>query len=173
VGRAQVNNDGQNFPNYTAQENTGKQLFLTNPAFDATSSRIGGGLGCNRCHNAPEFDIDPNSRNNGIIGTIGNNGIDIIVTKAPTLRDLVNNAGVENGPMMHTGNIANLQTAIGHYGTINLAPGNTNLDPRLVINGQGQKLNLTAQDVNSVIAFLKTLSGNNVYSDTKWSNPFK
>lgn len=173
LGRAQVNNDGQNFPNYSAQENAGKQLFLTNPMFDATGSRIGGGLGCNRCHNAPEFDIDPNSRNNGIIGTIGNNGIDIIVTKAPTLRDLVNNAGVENGPMMHTGNLANLQTAIGHYGTINLAPGNTNLDPRLVINGQGQKLNLTAQDVNSVIAFLKTLSGNNVYTDTKWGNPFK
>ncbi len=173
IGRAQVNNDGQNFPNYTAQENTGKQLFLTNPIFDATGSRIGGGLGCNRCHNAPEFDIDPNSRNNGIIGTIGNNGIDIIVTKAPTLRDLINNTGVENGPMMHTGNLANLQTAIGHYGTINLALGNTNLDQRLVINGQGQKLNLTAQDVNSVVAFLKTLSGNNIYSDTKWSNPFK
>lgn len=173
IGRAQVNNDGQNFPNYTAQENTGKQLYLTNPTFDANGSRIGGGLGCNRCHNAPEFDIDPNSRNNGIIGTIGNNGIDIIVTKAPTLRDLVNNAGVENGPMMHTGNIANLQAAIGHYGTINLAPGNTNLDQRLVINGQGQKLNLTAQDVNSVVAFLKTLSGNNIYSDSKWSNPFK
>lgn len=173
IGKAQVNNDGQNFPNYTAQENTGKQLYLTNPTFDANGSRIGGGLGCNRCHNAPEFDIDPNSRNNGIIGTIGNNGIDIIVTRAPTLRDLVNNAGVENGPMMHTGNITNLQAAIGHYGTINLAPGNTNLDQRLVINGQGQKLNLTAQDVNSVVAFLKTLSGNNIYSDSKWSNPFK
>lgn len=173
IGRAQVNNDGQNFPNYTAQENTGKQLYLTNPTFDATGNRIGGGLGCNRCHNAPEFDIDPNSRNNGIIGTIGNTGIDITVTKAPTLRDLVNNAGVENGPMMHTGNLATLQTAIGHYGTINLAPGNTNLDNKLVVNGQGQKLNLTAQDVNSVIAFLKTLSGTNIYSDTKWSNPFK
>lgn len=173
IGRAQVNNDGQNFPNYSAQENAGKQLFLTNPMFDATGSRIGGGLGCNRCHSAPEFDIDPNSRNNGIIGTIGNTGIDIIVTKAPTLRDLVNNLGVENGPMMHTGNLGNLQTAIGHYGTINLAPGNTNLDPRFVINGQGQKLNLTAQDVNSVVAFLKTLSGNNIYTDTKWSNPFK
>lgn len=173
LGRAQVNNDGQNFPNYSAQENAGKQLFLTNPTFDATGSRIGGGLGCNKCHNAPEFDIDPNSKNNGIIGTIGNNGIDIIVTKAPTLRDLVNGTGVENGPMMHTGNLANLQTAIGHYGTINLAQGNTNLDQRLVINGQGQKLNLTAQDVNSVVAFLKTLSGSNIYTDSKWSNPFK
>ena len=173
IGRAQVNNDTQNFPNYSEQENTGKQLFLTNPIFDASGSRIGGGLGCNRCHNAPEFDIDPNSRNNGIIGTIGSNSIDITVTKAPTLRDLVNNAGIENGPLMHTGNLATLQTAIGHYGTINLAPSNTNLDPRLVINGQGQKLNLTAQDVNSVVAFLKTLSGTNIYTDTKWGNPFK
>lgn len=173
IGRAQVNNDGQNFPNYTAQENTGKQLYLTNPTFDANGGRIGGGLGCNRCHNAPEFDIDPNSRNNGIIGTIANTGIDITITRAPTLRDLVNNAGVENGPMMHTGNLATLQSAIGHYGAINLALGNTNLDPRFVINGQGQKLNLTAQDVNSVVAFLKTLSGNNVYNDSKWSNPFK
>lgn len=173
IGRAQVNNDGQNFPNYTAQENAGKQLYLTNPTFDATGNRIGGGLGCNRCHNAPEFDIDPNSKNNGIIGTIANTGIDITVTKAPTLRDLVNNAGVENGPMMHTGNLATLQTAIGHYGTINLAPGNTNLDNKLVVNGQGQKLNLTAQEVNSVVTFLKTLSGTNIYSDSKWSNPFK
>jgi len=173
IGRAQVNNDAQNFPNYTAQENTGKQLYLTNPTFDATGNRIGGGLGCNRCHNAPEFDIDPNSRNNGIIGTIGNTGIDITITKSPTLRDLVNGAGIENGPMMHTGNITTLQAAIGHYGTINLAPGNTNLDPKLVINGQGQKLNLTAQDVNSVVAFLKTLSGTNIYTDSKWSNPFK
>lgn len=173
AGRAQVNNDADNFPNLTAQENAGKLLFITNPNFDANGNRIGGGLGCNRCHNAPEFDIDPNSRNNGIIGTIANTGIDITVTKSPTLRDLINNTGVENGPMMHTGNLATLQNVIGHYGTINLAPGNTNLDPRFVINGQGQKLNLTAQDVNSVVAFLKTLSGTNVYTDSKWSNPFK
>lgn len=173
MGRVQVNNDGQNFPNYTIQENAGKQLFLNTPVFDVNGTRVGGGIGCNRCHNAPEFDIDPNSRNNGIIGTISNTGIDITVTKAPTLRDVVNITGSENGPLMHTGNVTSLQNAIGHYGNINLALGNTNLDPRLVINGQGQKLNLTAQEVTSVIAFLKTLSGANIYSDSKWSNPFK
>ena len=73
---------------------------------------------------------------------------------------------------MHTGNLLTLQNAIGHYGTINLAPGNTNLDPRLRPNGFGQRLNFTAQEVNSLIAFLKTLSGTNVYVDRKWSSPF-
>lgn len=172
AGRALAANDGQPFTNFTAQENQGKNLFLTPPNFDATGNRISGGLGCAGCHAAPEFDIDPNTRNNGIIGTISGVGIDINNTRAPSLRDLVKPNGIENGPMMHTGVITTLQAAIGHYGTINLAPGNTNLDPRLRPNGFGQQLHLTAPEVNSVIAFLKTLSGTNVYTDSKWSNPF-
>ena len=74
--------------------------------------------------------------------------------------------------MMHTGNLETLQNAIGHYGTINLALGNTNLEPRLRPNGFGPKLNLTAPEVNAIIAFLRTLSGTNLYVDSKWSNPF-
>lgn len=172
AGRVLVPNDNQPFANYTAQENQGKNLFNQPPVFDANSNRTSGGLGCAGCHAAPEFDIDPNTRNNGIIGTITGIGIDITNTRAPSLRDLVKPDGNPNGPMMHTGVITTLQTAIGHYGTINLAPGNTNLDPRLRPNGIGQKLNLTAPEVNAVIAFLKTLSGTNVYVDSKWSSPF-
>lgn len=172
IGRALAINDGQPFSNFTAQENQGKNLFLTPPTFDATGNRTGGGLGCAGCHAAPEFDIDPNTKNNGIIGTIGSTTIDITNTRAPSLRDLVKTDGTPNGPMMHTGVITSLQAAIGHYGTINLAPGNTNLDPRLMPGGFGQHLNLTAVEVNSVIAFMKTLSGTNVYVDSKWSNPF-
>jgi cytochrome c peroxidase len=172
LGRAQVANDNQPFPNYSAQENQGKLLFLTPPVFDATGNRTSGGLGCAGCHAAPEFDINPNTRNNGIIGTINGTGIDITNTRAPSLRDLVKTDGTPNGPMMHTGVISTLQAAIGHYGTINLAPGNSNLDPRLRPNGFGQKLNLNAQEVNALIAFLKTLTGSNVYVDAKWSNPF-
>ncbi len=173
VGRAQVPNDGAPFPNFSAQENQGKQLWITPPQFDASGSRIGGGLGCNACHNAPEFDIDPNTRNNGIIGIINNAGIDIANTRAPSLRDLVQADGTSNGPLMHTAAIANLQTAIGHYGAINRAPGNNNLDPRLTPNGVGQRLNLTAPEVNATIAFLRTLSGTKVYTDTRWGDPFK
>lgn len=172
IGRAQVANDGMAFPNFTMQENQGKDLFLMLPIFDNTGNRTDGGFGCAGCHNAPEFDIDPNSKNNGIIGTINNTGIDIAVTKVPTLRDLTKPDGTLNGPLMHTGNLATLQAAIGHYGSINLAQGNTNLDPRLVNHGVGQHLNLIGADLNAVVAFLKTLSGNNVYTNKKWSNPF-
>ena len=172
AGRALAANDGQNFTNFTQQENQGKNLYLTPPIFDATSNRTGGGIGCATCHAAPEFDIDPNSRNNGIIGNLGLPGIDINNTRAPSLRDLVDPAGNPNGPMMHTGVFTTLNTVIGHYGNINIAPGNTNLDPRLRPNGIGQKLNVNAAEVQAVIAFLKTLSGNNVYTDPKWSSPF-
>ena len=172
AGRAQVANDNAAFPNFTAQENMGKNLFLTAPVFDGTGSRTGGGLGCNGCHNAPEFDIDPNSGNNGIIGVLNGSGIDVNNTRAPSLRDLTNADGNPNTPMMHTGNITTLQTLIGHYGAINIAPGNNRLDPRLRPAGNGQRLNLNAAEVNAVIAFLKTLTGSNLYTDSKWSDPF-
>jgi cytochrome c peroxidase len=172
AGRALAANDGQTFTNFTTQENQGKNLFLSPPTFNATGVRTSGGLGCAGCHRAPEFDIDPNTLNNGIIGTITGIGIDTGNTRAPSLRDLVKTDGTTNGPMMHTGVITTLQAAIGHYGTINIAPGNNNLDPRLTPGGVGQQLNLTATEVNAVIAFLRTLSGSDVYTNSKWSNPF-
>jgi cytochrome c peroxidase len=173
AGRVLAVNDGQPFDNYNTQENQGKNLFLSPPAFDAKGSRTSGGLGCAACHAAPEFDIDPNTRNNGIIGVLNGTGIDITNTRAPSLRDLVKPNGSSNGAFMHTGNLATLQTVIGHYGSINLARGNTNLDPRLTPNGFGQNLNITATEVNALVAFIQTLSGTNVYLDTKWSTPFK
>lgn len=172
TGRALVANDNVNFPNFTTQENTGKNLFNTPPVFDATGNRTSGGLGCAGCHKAPEFDIDPNSLSNGIGGSIAG-GQDFTNTRAPSLRDLVKTDGTINSQLMHTGVITSLQASIGHYGDLtNAASNNTNLDPRLKPNGFGQKLNLTATEVNAVIAFLKTLSGTNVYTDTKWSSPF-
>ncbi|MFT7350697.1 MAG: cytochrome c peroxidase [Flavobacterium sp.] len=171
IGRAQ-GQDNAPFPNFTAQENNGKNLFLTPPQFNANGVRTAGGVGCAGCHAGPEFDINPNSGNNGIIGTINGTGIDISNTRAPSLRDLVKTDGTVNGMMMHTGVFTSLQTVIGHYGNINIAPGNNNLDPKLRPNGFGQQLNLNANEVNSVIAFLKTLSGTNVYVDSKWSTPF-
>lgn len=174
VGRAGAPNDGAPFSNFTMQENQGKQLFQAPPVFDANGFRIGGGLGCNGCHNAPEFDIDPNSGNNGIIGVSNAGGIDVGNTRAPSLRDLVRADGTLNGPMMHTGFFTSLQQVIGHYGNITIAPGNgTALDPRLRPGGVGQKLQLTAVEVNAVQSFLRTLAGEKLYTDIRWSNPFR
>ncbi len=173
IGRAQVNNDNQPFPNFTAQENQGKNLFITAPVFNAAGLRTTGGLGCNACHNAPEFDIDPNTLNNGIIGIANSStGIDITNTRASSLRDITNAAGVVNTPMMHTGVLRSLRAVINHYNTINLNPRNTNLDPRLRPGGNGQNLNVTEAEIAAVAAFMQTLGGTNVYVNKKWSNPF-
>ena len=99
--------------------------------------------------------------------------LNLKVSRAPSLRNLVRNDGTINGPMMHTGVITSLLAVVGHYGNLTAAAlNNTNLDPRLKPNGFGQQLHLNAQEVNAMIAFLKTLSGTSLYTDVKWSNPF-
>jgi cytochrome c peroxidase len=167
TGLAQVNNLNQDFPNYTAEENQGKQLFISPPQ--------NGGAGCIACHRAPEFDIDPNSLNNGIIRVAGSlTEIDLTNTRSPSLRDLVNPNGSLNGPLMHNGNPTSLLEVINHYNQIQNDPANTNLDPRLTMpGGQTQSLNLTDAEKDALVAFLRTLTGNDVYTNEKWSNPFE
>ena len=170
-GRTLVANDGQPFPNFSAEENLGKQLFLQPPVFNNQGMRTNGGIGCAGCHQAPEFSIDPNSLNNGVIGSIDNSGSDVTVTRSPSLRDVVKADGTSNGQFMHIGISNNLATVLNHYNNINTA-GNTNLDPRLLPAGNAQQLNLTDEERNAVIAFIRTLAGNNIYTDEKWSDPF-
>lgn len=160
AGRA-LAQDPQPFPNFTASENRGKQLYLGPPAQ--------GGAGCAICHRPPEFDIDPNSHNNGVTAAI-DGGTDLTNTRSPTLRNLAGPTGQLNGPLMHNGGFTIAQV-INHYAAI---PGNNpNLDPRLRRPGGGvQVLNLTPQDRLDLEAFLLTLSGNAVYTDQRWSNPF-
>lgn len=172
AGRALVNNDGAPFPNFSAAENAGKNLFSTPPNFDGNANRIGGGAGCNGCHKAPEFDIDPNSRNNGVVGIIGGTAIETNNTRAPSLRDLVKADGTLNSRMMHTGQFNTLEGVIGHYNNIPNIAANNNLDNRLRVDGVGNKLNLTSTEIAQLVAFIKTLGGANVYVDKKWSNPF-
>jgi cytochrome c peroxidase len=170
AGRIAAGNDNAPFASFSALENQGKNIFSVPPQFDATGNRVGGGAGCGGCHRPPEFDIDPNTRNNGIIGTLAE-GIDLTVTRAPSLRDLLQVNGTSNGPLMHTGFTNDLVAVINHYNEIT-ATGNTNLDPRLRPGGNLQKLHLTQTEIDGLVAFLKTLSGSNVYTDTKWSDPF-
>ena len=154
------------FPNYTPQENLGKQLFLNPPP--------NGGAGCAGCHAPPEFDIDPNTLNNGVIGVIGSTTeVDLTNTRSPSLRDLVNPDGSLNGPLMHDGSMTSLLQVINHYNSIPNNPANINLDNRLQRPGnQTQQLNLTINEKSALEAFLKTLSGSDIYTNEKWSDPF-
>jgi len=165
-GLVQVNNINAPFPNYTAEENQGKQLFL--------DTQPNGGAGCAGCHRPPEFDIDPQTLNNGIIGVAGDpSAIDLTNTRSPSLRDVTNASGAVNGPFMHDGSLASLLDVVNHYNQIPNDPTNTNLDPRLLgPGGQPQNLNFTQAQKDALVAFLETLAGTNVYTDEKWSDPF-
>ncbi|MFA9198310.1 MAG: cytochrome-c peroxidase [Aquirufa sp.] len=172
IGRAQVGNDAAPFPNFTAQENAGKALFINPPIFNAASERIGGGFGCQGCHQAPEFDIDPNTRNNGFIGVINSTSIDLDNTRSPSLRDILNAVGVANTPYMHTAVPVNIRQVLAHYNSIAAVPRNTNLDPRLKPNNIGQNLQMTPTEIDAMVAFLRTLTGKDVYTNKKWGSPF-
>lgn len=169
AGRAAVNNDGTPFPNFSAAENRGKQLFLAPADFGQGGARIGGGLGCGACHRAPDFSIDPRSRNNGVIGTIAG-GQDLTVTRSPSLRDVFLPNGRDNGPFMHNGQFPTLDAVINHYNRI--PADNPELDRRLQPGGQPQRLNITAEERADLLAFLQTLTGANLYADVRWSDPF-
>lgn len=172
AGRATAPNDGAPFQNFTQQENQGKQLFLVPPQFDANGIRTAGGAGCAGCHRPPEFDIDPNSRSNGVIGSFAG-GNDVTNTRAPSLRDCVDANGNSYGGFMHNAgqnSINTLLDVINHYDSI---PQNSpNLDNRLRPAGNLQRLRLTAQEKANLVAFVRTLTGSDVYTNAKWSSPF-
>ncbi len=171
IGRAQVANNNAPFPNFTAQENQGKQLFTAAPTFDGNGNRTGGGVGCAGCHAAPEFDINPDSQNNGVTTTIDPAlTIDLDNTRAPSLRDIVKKDGTLNGPFMHDGIFPTLDAVIEHYNA-DIEP-NRRLDPRLSPGGHVQRLNMTDDEKAALKAFLMTLGGENVYTDAKWGDPF-
>jgi cytochrome c peroxidase len=167
AGLAVAGNAGAPFPNFTASENNGKALFL-NPPVGPPAPQTG--AGCAGCHRPPEFDIDPNSLNNGVTGSIAG-GTDLTNTRSPSLRDLLGPGGQSNGPFMHDGSLTSLAQVIGHYNVI--PSDNTNLDPRLRRPGGGlQNLRLSPQQIADLSAFLATLTGSAVYTDARWSDPF-
>lgn len=175
-GRAQVNNNGQAFPNFSVDENAGKTLFLNPPNQ--------GGAGCQACHRAPEFDIRPGSNHNGIFRVANSTTeFDLTNTRSPSLRDLVQPDGTPNGtpngPFMHDGSLVTLLDVVNHYDAIQ-APATepplneflNTIDNRLRPNGNLQNLNLTDVEKAQLVAFLETLTGSNVYTDEKLSSPF-
>lgn len=172
VGRAQVADEDDPFPNFTAQENNGKNNFAGQ----------GTGLNCSACHQAPEFTIDTggNRGHNGVVGVASDPlAFDFTNTRAPTLRDLVNASGTLNGPLMHDASLPTIRAMLDHYSNIptpGSEPARTNfidtLDGRLRQGNAARQFNLSEAEKDNLEAFLLTMSGTDVYTDPKWSDPF-
>jgi cytochrome c peroxidase len=77
---------------------------------------------------------------------------------------------------MHTGQFSSIAGVLNHYNNlppIVVQPGVVNsIDPRVRPNGFPQQLNLTSLEIQQLEDFLRTLSGTDVYTNPKWSDPF-
>src|SRR2546423_2385486 len=158
---------GQSFANFTDSENRGRQIFTTPSSSGVNSS---GGGNCTFCHSSPTFSNGSFSGNDGVIATIAG-GTDLTIISSPTLRDLVGPSGQLNAPLMHNGSFTSIAQVIDHYNAI--PAHNPNLSFFLKQNGVPQNLNLSAQQKLDLEAFLRTLTGKALYTEPKWSNPFR
>jgi cytochrome c peroxidase len=150
------------FSNFTAQENRGKEIFL---------SPIGG---CAPCHGSEAFTAG-GAENNGLdlttidrgFGAVQNNTALDGAFKVTSLRNVELTA-----PYMHDGRFTTLEQVVEHYSSG--VKNHPNLSPQLRLpGGQPRLINLSPQDKAALVAFLKTLTDVNVGTDVKYSNPFK
>ncbi len=177
-GLAQAGDVQAAFSTFSAEENQGKNLFL-------------GRAGCSVCHldsggpppqNAPRpnqglFFIEIPT-NNGLdaqvglgddgVGDFTGRAVDRGRFKSPSLRNVAVTA-----PYMHDGRFATLTQVVEHYNSgVQAHP---NLDNRLrtAPGGAPRRLNLTAAEIQSVVAFLGTLTDQELLKDAKFSDPFR
>jgi cytochrome c peroxidase len=168
VGRALVTTPGANFPNFTAQENQGKNLFF--------QPIPNGGGACFGCHTTEAFvSVNTGPQNNGLdatsttdlgAGEVFPQPIFVGRFKTSTLRNIELTA-----PYMHDGRFATLEQVVEHYNSgIQNHP---TLSPALKDpQGNPVRLNFSAIQKAALVAFMKTLTDNTIATEVRWSNPF-
>lgn len=167
-GRALSATPGANFPNFTAEENLGKNLFF--------QTIPNGGGACFGCHTTEAFiSANPGPQNNGLdasstddlgAGAVFGNPIFVGRFKTSSLRNIALTA-----PYMHDGRFETLEQVIEHYNSgIQAHP---TLSPALTDqNGAPIRLNFTDLEKAALLAFLNTLTDTGLSSEEKWSDPF-
>ena len=139
-------------PNFTAEENRGRHLFMTEVEQ--------GGAGCAACHRPPTFALAADARSNGL------DAGETRLFKAPSLRSV----GL-TGPYMHDGRFATLSEVVDFYASgIQDGPA---LDPRLRDGDGPRRLELGAADRAALVAFLKTLDDPVLSTDPRFGDPFR
>ncbi len=156
------------FPNFSAEQNLGKQLFFS-PAGNCAICHVGidgpppppGMLPDN---GAVFFPVE--SINNGLDAMPDDEGAGAGAFKSPSLRNIA-----LTGPYMHDGRFDTLADVIEHYD--NGVQGGPATDPRLQPGGQPQNLGLSEPEKAALVAFLETLTDEALLADPKFADPFK
>jgi cytochrome c peroxidase len=146
-------NLGANLANFTAEENRGRQLFMTGQG--------GGGAGCSACHAPPTFALTANSDSNGL------DAGETTIFKSPSLKNVALSVA-----FMHDGRFATLDQVVEHYNSgVQAGPA---LDNRLKgPGGAPQRLNLSVADKAALVAFMRTLTDTSLNTDPRFSSPFR
>ncbi len=155
----------------SASEERGRKLFFAeyNPFFPNIS-----GADCQHCHSGKNFENDE-YMNNGLdaeadwtdLGRYEVTGDpdDKAKFKVPSLRNIELTA-----PYMHDGRFNTLEEVVEHYD--NGLHASSTLDVTLE-NTRSSGLMLTAQDKADLVAFLKTLTDEEMLTDPRYSDPFQ
>jgi cytochrome c peroxidase len=159
----------KNFNNFTELEKMGKALF-----FSAKAK-------CSECHAGSNFAAPDNPFSNDPYGSPEIKGTAVIGLelqakdkgksngnfRIPSLRNVALTA-----PYMHDGRFATLEQVVDHYNSGIVAQ--ANLDPKFIDQeGRPLKMNLNALEKKALIAFLKTLTDEQMIKDQRFANPFK
>lgn len=150
----------------TSQEIAGLQLFRTEGPVDG----IPNGADCFHCHVEPMF-MDNTFHNNGLdentsadegLFNVTGAAVDKGKFKTPTLRNIEHTA-----PYMHDGRFTTLEEVVAHYNSGGHA--SPTVDPLMKYIGEGMQL--TDQDQENLIAFLKALSDPEFMNNPNFSDP--
>jgi len=150
----------RDFSLFTAKENRGKTLFLTN---------------CGTCHGRELARPGLASANNGLDMIYSDKGVGALygssymdgVFKVPALRNVA-----VTSPYMHDGRFETLEEVLDFYSSN--VQNHKNLNPFLKNeNDSPKKFNFSQNDKEDIIAFLGTLTDYEMMSHVKYSDPFK
>lgn len=161
IGRSKASSITQPFYNFTESENRGKSLFINT-----------GDLSCSGCHNTDLF-LGDNPRNNGMaisvdsgVGAHTNNPVDLFTFKVPSLKNIA-----VRPPYMHNGVFGSLEEVIDHYSEG--ISEHAYLDPHFrKADGGILQFNLSPQEKQDLINFLRTFTDEKMLKDEKFSDPF-
>jgi cytochrome c peroxidase len=156
-----VSNQNEDFSNFSALENLGKELFFSK-------------YNCASCHGVPS------KIQNGWSETMSNIGLDPSGVesgdsmggfKVPSLRNIA-----VTGPYMHDGRFKTLSEVIDHYSAgiqmnENLSWQLRDFDPNTGASTP-KKFNIPEQDKRALVAFMNTLTDQKYLHDKRFSNPF-
>ncbi|HFB99459.1 MAG TPA: c-type cytochrome [Phaeodactylibacter sp.] len=142
------------FANLNPMEKMGKELF------ESVEN------GCSNCHRSVNFYYG-SEVNIGLALDYEDEGKGDGRFRIPSLRNVALTA-----PYMHDGSLKTLEDVVEHYNSgVQNHPA---LDWRLKgPDGAPKKLNLTPNEKQALVAFLKTLTDENFVTNEKWSSPFK